>query len=179
MGLFACSHNAAVKETAIFTNVSIVVPPKTGWVPYRDYIGSNLEVMDVTTGARTVCTRRRSRSRRRTGRPTARRSSSTAAASCGRRSRDPGVAELNTGRVTRNNNDHVLSPDGTMLGISSNIARIRRRRPLGDLRVPATGGEPTASPPIRRPTCTAGRSTSSGCSLPGNATTSSTSTRSP
>ena len=54
VGLFACSHNAAVKETAVFNNVRIVVPPKTGWVPYRDYIGSNLEVMDVATGARTV-----------------------------------------------------------------------------------------------------------------------------
>ena len=54
VGLFACAHNPEVKETATFTNVRIVVPPKAGWVPYRDYIGSNLEVMDVATGHRTV-----------------------------------------------------------------------------------------------------------------------------
>ena len=30
------------------------MPPKDGWVPYRDYIGSNLEIMDVATGERTV-----------------------------------------------------------------------------------------------------------------------------
>ena len=54
VGLFVCSHNPAVSERAVFKNVRIVVPPKEGWVPYRDYIGSNLEVMDVATGDRTV-----------------------------------------------------------------------------------------------------------------------------
>jgi Tol biopolymer transport system component len=54
VGLFICSHNPKVEETAVFSNVRIDVPPKAGWTPYRDYIGSNLEVMDVATGARTV-----------------------------------------------------------------------------------------------------------------------------
>ena len=54
VGLFVCSHNPKVQETAVFSNVRIVVPPKAGWTPYRDYIGSNLEIMTVATGARTV-----------------------------------------------------------------------------------------------------------------------------
>ena len=30
----------------MFRNVRIVVPPKAGWTPYRDYIGSRLEILD-------------------------------------------------------------------------------------------------------------------------------------
>ena len=42
------------------------------------------------------------------------------------RPRDAGPStEMNTGLATRNNNDHVLSFDGTMLGISQRTARIR------------------------------------------------------
>ena len=73
VGLFVCSHNPKVTETATFRNVRIVVPPKDGWVPYRDYIGSNLEMMDIATGNRTVLHTSPIRSRRRTGPPTARR----------------------------------------------------------------------------------------------------------
>src|SRR6185369_14294648 len=54
VGLFLCAHNPKVTERAKFKNVRIVVPPKDGWVPYRDYIGSNLEVMPVDTGDRLV-----------------------------------------------------------------------------------------------------------------------------
>jgi hypothetical protein len=47
VGLFVCAHNAQVTERAVFSNVRIVVPPPAGWRPYRDYIGSNLEVMRI------------------------------------------------------------------------------------------------------------------------------------
>jgi TolB protein len=143
VGLFACSHNPKVKETATFTNVRIVVPPKTGWVPYRDYIGSNLEVMDVATGASTVL------------------HTSPISIQAPNWTNDGktlifngsgklwtfdlatrAVAELNTGSVTRNNNDHVLSFDGSLLGISS-----ASQDPADGNRsvvwvLPATGGEP-------------------------------------
>jgi len=143
VGLFACSHNPKVKETATFTNVRIVVPPKAGWVPYRDYIGSNLEVMDVATGHRRVI------------------HTSPISIQAPNWTTDgktlifngsgklwtfdlatSAVAELNTGSVTRNNNDHVLSFDGSMLGISS-----ASQDPADGNRsvvwvLPATGGEP-------------------------------------
>ena len=58
------------------------------------------------------------------------------------RPRNQAVAEFNTGSVTRNNNDHVLSFDGTMMGISS-----ASQDPADGNRsvvwvLPATGGEP-------------------------------------
>jgi TolB protein len=149
VGLFACSHNAAVRETGVFSNVRIVVPPKTGWVPYRDYIGSNLEVMDVATGARTVV--------------------HTSPISIQAPNWTPDgktlifngsgklwtfdlatrvVAELPTGRATRNNNDHVLSADGTMLGISSQHSQESGDNGRSVIYVlPVTGGEPTRVTP--------------------------------
>ncbi|MDB5011037.1 MAG: biopolymer transporter TolR, partial [Mucilaginibacter sp.] len=49
VGLFICSHSATVTERAIFSNVRIVVPAKPDFVPYKDYIGSNIEILDMAT----------------------------------------------------------------------------------------------------------------------------------
>ena len=123
VGLFACSHNPKVKETATFTNVRIVVPPKVGWVPYRDYIGSNLEVLDIATGHRTVL----HTSPISIQVPNWTNDGKTKIIEMQRQAVDvqrfpasKAVAEFNTGLVTRNNNnDHVLSFDGSTGGISS------------------------------------------------------------
>jgi hypothetical protein len=54
VGLFVCAHNAEVLERAVFRNVRVVIPAPDNFRPYRDYIGSHLEVMDVETGHRKV-----------------------------------------------------------------------------------------------------------------------------
>ena len=54
MGLFLCSHNPAVVERAVFRDVRLIRPAKEGFVPYRDYIGSVLEILDVASGRRQV-----------------------------------------------------------------------------------------------------------------------------
>ena len=54
VGLALCSHNADVTERAIFRDVRIVRPAKDGFVPYRDYIGSVLEILDLQSGRRQV-----------------------------------------------------------------------------------------------------------------------------
>jgi TolB protein len=54
VGLFVCSHNANVIEKALFSNVRIVIPAKDGFVPYKDYLASRLEILDVGTKNRTV-----------------------------------------------------------------------------------------------------------------------------
>ena len=149
VGLFACSHNAAVKETAVFSNVRIVVPPKAGWVPYRDYIGSNLEVMDVRTGARTVVHTSPISIQAPNWTPDGKTlifngSGKLWTFDLATRA----VAELPTGRATRNNNDHVLSPDGTMLGISSQHSQEPGDNGRSVIYVlPITGGEPTRVTP--------------------------------
>ena len=119
VGLFVCSHNKDVIEKAVFSNVRITVPARDDFVPYRDYIGSNLEVMDVATSKRKIVYTAtdslqapnwnkdgKSLIYNRNGRlyrfdlakktPTA----------------------IDTGFAINNNNDHVLSFDGKMLALS-------------------------------------------------------------
>src|SRR5439155_1222048 len=54
VGLFVCAHNDTVVERAAFSNVRITIPAKRDFVPYRDYIGSNLEILDVASGNATI-----------------------------------------------------------------------------------------------------------------------------
>jgi len=53
-GLFICSHNDKVLEKAVFRNVRIIIPAKEDFAPYHDYIGSNIELMDVFSGNRKI-----------------------------------------------------------------------------------------------------------------------------
>jgi TolB protein len=141
VGLFLCSHNPAVSERAAFRNVRIVVPPKEGWVPYRDYIGSNLEVMSVDTGDRKVVS---------TSPISIQAPNWTSDGkeliynSEGRLYRfdlaTRKISPLDTGFAISNNNDHVLSFDGKMLGISHQPTEEQRRSVVYTL--PATGGTP-------------------------------------
>ena len=54
VGLYVCSHNPDILESATFSNVRIIKPVAEDYTPYRDYIGSNLELMDVETGHRKI-----------------------------------------------------------------------------------------------------------------------------
>src|SRR4051794_1800620 len=49
-GLFVCAHNANVIEKARFRDVRITRPTREGFVPYRDFIGSVLEILNVHSG---------------------------------------------------------------------------------------------------------------------------------
>lgn len=53
-GLFICSHEEKVSEKAIFSNVRIIIPAAPDFRPYRDYIGSHVEIMDIRTGLRKI-----------------------------------------------------------------------------------------------------------------------------
>jgi Tol biopolymer transport system component len=141
VGLFVCSHNPEVKEQAVFSNVRIVVPPKAGWRPYRDYIGSNLEVMTVADGARTVVDTS----------PISLQAPNWTLDGKSLIYNSEGklflfdlatrtATVLDTGFATRNNNDHVLTFDGKTLGISHHSADDNGRSVIYTL--PATGGTP-------------------------------------
>jgi Tol biopolymer transport system component len=141
VGLFVCSHNADVVERATFDNVRVVVPAKDDFVPYRDYIGSRLEVLEVATGARRVVY----------SAPGSLQAPNWTADgkaliynSDGRLYRfdlAKGTPTLvDTGTATHNNNDHVLSFDGKWLAIS-NHSEADANASIAYV-VPATGGEP-------------------------------------
>lgn len=119
VGLFVCSHNKDVVEKAVFRNVRIVVPARDNFVPYREYLGSNLEIMEIDSGHRKIIYRAPDSLQAPNW------TSDNAALiynSNGRLYRfdlarnTPSV--IATDFATRNNNDHALSFDGKMLGIS-------------------------------------------------------------
>lgn len=152
-GLFLCSHNGDVVETAIFRNVRIIRPAKADFVPYRDYIGSRLELLDVASGFRQLIyesmqqpfeapnwtpdgaaliynTSGRTQASGRLHRfDIATRSSKV----------------IDTGFAIRNNNDHVLSFDGTMLGISDQSTDAHQSTIFT---LPSGGGQPKRITPL-------------------------------
>jgi TolB protein len=126
VGLFLSSHNVDVKETAIFRNVRVIKPVKPGFQPYRDYIGSRLEVMNVNTGHRSQVHASRVPFEAPNWLPDGAaliyNASGGDPVTRGRlwrfdlATRTPTL--IDTGFAIRNNNDHVLSFDGTQLAIS-------------------------------------------------------------
>jgi hypothetical protein len=142
VGLFVCAHNDTVVERAEFTNVRITTPAPKQLVRYRDYLGSNLEILDVASGNATIVHQYRGSFQAPNWTPDGR---ALIYAQEGRlyrfdlASRTPDV--INSGFATRNNNDHVLSFDGRMLGISHHAVEDSGRSIVYTL--PATGGAPT------------------------------------
>ncbi len=144
VGIFLCAHDAKAVEKAVFTNVRITAPAKLDCRPYNDYIGSNIEILDLATKNRRVIYQYNksiqapnwTRDGKKllynqddllylydlaTNKPT----------------------HINTGEAKRNNNDHVISFDGKRLAISSFGPRggPDNGRSIGYV-VPITGGEP-------------------------------------
>jgi TolB protein len=119
VGLYVCSHNNNVMEKAMFRDVRIIVPVKENYTPYRDYIGSNLEIMDVATGSRKIIYRSPDSLQAPNWTPDGKTLIYNSKGKLYRfdlRTNTP--VEINTDFAIRNNNDHVLSFDGKMLGIS-------------------------------------------------------------
>lgn len=125
VGLVLCSHNADVVERALFGNVRIVKPAPDTFTPYRDYIGSVLEIVEVETGRRRIL----HRSEQPFEAPNWTTDGRALIYNTSGRGEGRGrlvrfdletrqATPIDTGASFRNNNDHVLSFDGTMLGIS-------------------------------------------------------------
>jgi Tol biopolymer transport system component len=140
VGLFVGSHNKDVVERGVFKDVRISVPAPETLVPYREYLASNLELLDVATGDRqTIYTSPKSIQAPNwtPNGKTLLYNSDGLMYTFDLKSRQPKV--LNTGEVKNNNNDHVLSFDGKMLGLSSGVKELG-----GSIiyTVPVSGGNP-------------------------------------
>ncbi len=141
VGLFVCAHNDSVVERGTFSNVRITVPAKHDLVPYRDYLGSNLEILDVRTGNATIVHQYRGSFQAPNWTHDGKALIYAQEGHLYRfdlASRNPEV--INTGFATRNNNDHVLSFDGKMLAISNHAPEDSGASIV--YTVPTTGGTP-------------------------------------
>ncbi|MDF1558868.1 MAG: hypothetical protein P1P83_01540 [Bacteroidales bacterium] len=140
-GLFICSHDNTVRESARFTNVRIIRPAKDDFVPYSDYLGSNLEIMDMETGHRRVLFQAPNSIQAPNWTPDGKYLIYNSEGLLYRINLATGKPELiNSVFATSNNNDHVLSFDGKMLGISHHVAEEDNRSII--FIMPAGGGIP-------------------------------------
>jgi Tol biopolymer transport system component len=153
VGLFLCSHNADVKEEAIFKDVRIIRPPMAGYVPYRDFIGAHLEILNVHTGKLEIVHSSPVQFEAPNWKPDGR----TLIVNISGPGPDRGklktfdlvtkeIADLYTGTIGRNNNDHVLTFDGSMLGVSIHTPGEDEGRSVV-YKLPSTGGEPVRVTP--------------------------------
>jgi hypothetical protein len=146
-GLFICSHTADVVEKAIFRDVRIIRPVKTGFVPYRDFIGSVLEILDIESGKSAAIYE----SAQPLEAPNWTHDGAALIYNISGRSEGWGrlarfdlvtrkAVLINTGLANHNNNDHALSFDGKMLGISDQSASHGGQSRIFTL--PVEGGTP-------------------------------------
>ena len=119
VGIYVCSHNAKVMESAVYSNVRIIKPVDSDYTPYRDYIGSNLELMDITTGHREIIYRSAHSIQAPNWSVDGKKLIYNSKGHLYTYQLENGaISTLNTGYAIKNNNDHVLSFDGSLLGIS-------------------------------------------------------------
>jgi TolB protein len=119
-GLFICSHNESVMEKAVFSNVRITIPAPKDFRPYRDYIGSHIEVMDVFTGHRRILHSAPNSLQAPNWTKDGKHLIYNAEGLLYKYDLASGnISKINTGNAIQNNNDHVLSFDGKMLAISN------------------------------------------------------------
>jgi Tol biopolymer transport system component len=140
-GLYVCAHNKDVIEKAAFSNVRIVIPPNENFVPYKDYIGSDLEILNVASGNRTIVYHSPESLQAPNWLPGGKAliyNSNGLLYQFDLSSRLPTL--LNTGFARNNNNDHAVSFDGTMMGISHHSADDGNRSIIYAL--PVGGGKP-------------------------------------
>lgn len=140
VGLFVGSHNKDAVETGVYSDVRISVPAPENFTPYRDYIGSQLEVLEVATGRREIIYTSPKSLQAPNWTPDGKTliyNSEGLMYTFDLAKRQPKM--LNTDPVKNNNNDHVLSFDGKMLGLSSGVKELG-----GSIiyTVPVTGGTP-------------------------------------
>ena len=142
VGLFVGSHNADIVETGVFSNVRLTVPFK-GVADQNTQmtLGSNLELLEVASGKRdiiyTVPYSIQAPNATPDGKSLVFNDYKGLIYRMDLASKT--ISPINTGSVTNNNNDHVISFNGNMLGLSSTV------RSLGGsviYTVPISGGIP-------------------------------------
>ena len=120
VGIYICAHNNAAVEKGVFRNVRLIRPAKSTFVPYRDYIGSQIELLDVNTGVRRTIYGAPDSLQAPNWTPDGKRlvyNHNGRMFSLDLESLKS--APIDTGAQIHCNNDHALSFDGKMLGISS------------------------------------------------------------
>jgi Tol biopolymer transport system component len=146
VGLFVAADAAGTTETAEFRNVRIVTPASDALTEYEEYLGSRVETMNVESGHRTVVHRE----------PRSLQAPNWTLDGAALLYNSEGhlyrfdlasgtPEQIDTGFADNLNNDHVLSFDGTTLGISHGTEEEGGASIIYTL--PVEGGMPTRVTP--------------------------------
>lgn len=140
-GICLYSGNSTTRVAASFNNVRFAIPVNPNYIPYTDYIGSYLEVMEVETGHRKVIYEAPYSFQAPNWTPDGK----TLIYNCkgllynfDLATHKPSV--LDTDFANDNNNDHVLTFDGKLMGISHHSIDDDGKSIIYYL--PVTGGKP-------------------------------------
>jgi hypothetical protein len=146
VGLFAGPSPDDEPESTRFQNVRIVRPAPDDLTPYEDHLGSNLETLNVETGHRTLLHRSPESLQAPNWTPDDAALIYNSNGLLYRFDLDTQTPEeIDTGFADANNNDHVLSFDGTQLGISHHAEAHDGASII--YTVPVEGGTPTQVTP--------------------------------
>jgi Tol biopolymer transport system component len=119
IGIYVCSHEKDASERAIFSDVRIIKPFGEEKTAYQDYLGSNLEILDLESGKRKVLLRSAHSIQAPNWTVDGKYLIYNSNGFLYTYELETGaVSRLETGFANSNNNDHVLSFDGRHLGIS-------------------------------------------------------------
>jgi dipeptidyl aminopeptidase/acylaminoacyl peptidase len=137
-----CLRALSGKTTEVaFDNVRVVKPAPADLVPYRQYLASHLEILEVATGHRTLLYTDSTSIQAPNWTPDGKALIYNKNGLLYRFEMDGKKSVLiNTGFANRNNNDHVLSFDGQWLGISHHSADDQGASMVYVL--PSSGGNP-------------------------------------
>jgi Tol biopolymer transport system component len=147
VGLFVSAGDGEAPQRAAFRNVRIIRPAPNDLVLYEDYLGSNLEVLNVDSGHRRVVHRSDESLQAPNWTPDDEALIYNSNGLLYRFDRATQTADvIDTGFADANNNDHVLSFDGTQMGISHHAAEHDGASII--YTVPTEGGTPTQVTPL-------------------------------
>jgi len=153
VGLFLCSHNAQSMAEVVVRDVRIILPAKPDFKPYHDYIGSQLELLNIASGHRQIIYSSadpfEAPNWTADGQALQFNSSGADPDKRGRLYQfDLATRKatlVDTGFAHRLNNDHVLSFDSSMVGISDQSTD---KHESTIFVLPATGGIPKRITPL-------------------------------
>lgn len=146
-GLFICSHDDQFSETARFSNVRVFGTAPEDLVQYETYLGSKLEIMDLESGNRKILAGDPGSWQAPNWHPDGKTLIYNAEGllyNFDILSRNSTV--LDTDFATRNNNDHVISFDGSRMAISHHAEEDQGQSVIYTL--PLEGGTPKRITPL-------------------------------
>lgn len=140
-GLYVCAHTNEFSEEAEFSNTRIFNPAPDSLIQYKTYIGSALEIIDVSSGLREVIASNPGSFQAPNWTPDGKTLIYNETGKLYNFDLATRMATvLNTDFANKNNNDHVLTFDGKQMGISSEQPETKGQSAVYTL--PVTGGIP-------------------------------------